>query len=177
MDKLVYKILNLSKPLTLQDFGKIISLLKEIKGVGATMPDNEKDTAYVFYENVPFRPKLVFGGGEVIMETDLTDTISSDVLRPILNKLDFRIYLENIKSLIPRNLSIIECAPSTNEDHQKALKIMEKYSLTPVFNLYRKYVYYAVSNTDGSVHIVNDNLLYHFIHVAHEPVVVSEFSY
>ncbi|MFC1722386.1 hypothetical protein ACFL0C_01915 [Patescibacteria group bacterium] len=175
MNKLSYHLIQLHKETDSDEFGKLLSLINEMHGIMINNPDNEQNTAYLYYDKAPFQAKLKLEKisdnenlkytklpeKRIVLECEKTDHLTVNLIRRLLSNLEIRVYSPLYKCLLPKNLDIEDCTTFTSDNHEKAVNVIRKFNLEPVFILQGSYNYYAQSSQDQSVHFINDNLLYH----------------
>ncbi len=182
MNKAIYLLENKQTPITDADFLKLTSLLESVRGVGISLPADEKNTAYMFYEGdvlSELRPKLNLtteSPTRIELETELTDAITITIVKDVAQKLGMRVYLENLGCYLPKAKYNHDCITFSDKEFFKAQKVMGVLGFTPIFNLEPSDIYYA-RHIDGSIHIVNDNLLRYLVLLDNTKSGYTEFSY
>ncbi len=191
MNRVTYYAVNLKDELTEEDFGKAISIINESKFVILNNVDHENKQASLFYENTPHQTNISLREIEpvenlmysklpkkrIVIECDKTDFVTPGFFKSALKQLGLRIFSKEMQCLLPRQDYIADCVTFTNENHEKVVKTLKHYNLTPVFVLGTTYSYYAKSVIDEKIYFINDNLLYHLLRLEKDYPIIDELYY
>ncbi len=191
MNKVTYHIFKPNEQITSENLSKLLSVLNELEGVIINAPEGEPDTTYLYYNNNPYQAKITFEEittdeqlkltklpkNRIVIETTQTDFVTPDLLRRFIAQFEMRIYSTFYKCLLPRDMELIDCASFVSENHEKAVRVLKRFNLEPIFLINGSYHYYCKNLTDNTIHFVNDNLLYHFILTENDPPATKEMSF
>ncbi len=187
-----YYLVQLEKETDREMFEKLVSSVNAVAGVGVDRETGVKDQVEIFYAEGPHRAKISLVDEEVsqklkehglpkrriVLECEKVDLLSVQILREFSAPLEFRVFSPALGYFLPADLGLVDCLTGINPENEKASALLIKYGLKPIFHQIGTYSYYALSESDGKVHFVNDNLVYHLLRLElPTKIQTSELSY
>ncbi len=157
------------------DFKKIIDYLLTFAGdIG--VKTRKDGSAVVTYSETPLTATLKTSGKlnrQITLTCEKEDNISVNLIKNVTKDINYRIFNPQTLSYLVNDPGILDLT-TANVD-QQILKIINKYSLTPLFQ-YRDSLLFLAKDKLGKIHLINRHLLEFLIHNPQKKLFPKHFS-
>jgi len=188
MSNVEYYLIHPSTKNPSEEFEKLVSALHTISDVKIK---REGDTVSISYEKAPYLATLQLlpvgeellasiGGiprEQVRLTCEQVDNLTINLLKGVLpgHGLGYRFFSPTLKSFLPADRGLFDL--STGVLDEKISKVFSTKGYRPIFRFADSLVFYAQSNKDSNIHVINSYLLEYFLNFGIEEKETPEFSY